>query len=250
MVECGRMLVPLLFNDGDDKVSSIEDLKKYWNTAHIEKIIEYIYDGRLERFFFALRKDELKQLIVDLKSKGTSELDIINEVGSKLGFEPVAILESEINFIKPTVPLKEVFTQKGELKLLPGEWNAQNINVVVNEPLTIIGSGNQKTLIHTGNLSINANGGLILEDLTFKAMGDTGEVRVKEGEVIFKNVHFSGVKLYIEGGKAITEECLFENLSVAAIEISEEGDYESRGKIDFCNVPPNAQIMVNGIDIR
>jgi hypothetical protein len=250
MVECGRMLVPLLFNDGDDKVSSIEDLKKYWNTAHIEKIIEYIYDGRLERFFFALRKDELKQLIVDLKSKGTSELDIINEVGSKLGFEPVAILESEINFIKPTVPLKEVFTQKGELKLLPGEWNAQNINVVVNEPLTIIGSGNQKTLIHTGNLSINANGGLILEDLTFKAMGDTGEVRVKEGEVIFKNVHFSGVKLYIEGGKAITEECLFENLSVAAIEISEEGDYESRVKIDFSNVPPNAQIRKNGIDIR
>jgi hypothetical protein len=252
MVEYSRTLVPLWFNDGNEEfpVRSIEDLKRFWNSAHIEKIIEYLHDGSFERFFFALRKDELTQLIVELKWKGTPDLEIVNEVGSRLGFEPLATLETERDFIKQTVPLEEVFSQKGELKLLPGEWTAQNLNVIINEPLTIRGSGNQKTLVHTGNLSINANGELILEDLTFKAMGDTGEVRVKEGEVIFKNVHFSGVKLYIEGGKAITEDCCFENLNPVAIEISEKGDYESRGKIDFCNVPPNSQIRVRGIDIR
>jgi len=252
MIEYSRTLVPLWFNDGNEEfpVRSIEDLKRFWLPAHIEKIIEYFHDGSFERFFFALRKDELTQLIVDLKWKGTPDLEIVNEVGSRLGFEPLATLETERDFIKPTVPLEEVFSQKGELKLLPGEWTAQNLNIVVNKPLTIIGSGNQKTLIHTGNLNINAKDRLIVEDLTFKALRDTGEIRVKEGEVIFKNVHFSGVRLYIEGGKAITEDCLFENLSEAAIEISGEGYWESRVKIDFSNVPPNAQIMVNGIVIH
>jgi hypothetical protein len=252
MVEYSRTLVPLWFNDGDEEfpVRSIEDLKRFWLPAHIEKIIEYLHDGNLERFFFALRKDELTQLIVDLKWKGAPDLEIINEVGSRLGFEPLATLETERDFIKPTVPLEEVFSQKGELKLLPGEWTAQNLNVIINEPLTIRGSAKEKTVLYTGNLNINAKDRLILEDLTFKALRDTGEIRVKEGEVIFKNVDFSGVKLYIEGGKAITEDCCFENLNPVAIDISEEGDYESRGEINFYNVPPNSQIKVRGIDIR
>jgi len=252
MIEYSRTLVPLWFNDGNEEfpVRSIEDLKRFWLPAHIEKIIEYLHDGSFERFFFALRKDELTQLIVDLKWKGTPDLEIVNEVGSRLGFEPLATLETERDFIKPTVPLEEVFSQKGELKLLPGEWTAQNLNVIINEPLTIRGSAKEKTLLHTGNLNINAKDRLILEDLTFKALRDTGEIRVKEGEVIFKNVDFSGVKLYIEGGKAITEDCCFENLNPVAIEISEKGDYESRGEINFYNVPPNSQIRVMGTDIR
>jgi hypothetical protein len=252
MIEYSRTLVPLWFNDGNEEfpVRSIEDLKRFWLPAHIEKIIEYLHDGSFERFFFALRKDELTQLIVDLKWKGTPDLEIVNEVGSRLGFEPLATLETERDFIKPTVPLEEVFSQKGELKLLPGEWTAQNLNVIINEPLTIRGSAKEKTLLHTGNLNINAKDRLILEDLTFKALRDKGEIRVKEGEVVFKNVDFSGVKLSIEGGKAITEDCYFENLNPVAIEISEKGDYESRGEINFYNVPPNSQIRVMGTDIR
>jgi len=252
MIEYSRTLVPLWFNDGNEEfpVRSIEDLKRFWLPAHIEKIIEYLHDGSFERFFFALRKDELTQLIVDLKWKGTPDLEIVNEVGSRLGFEPLATLETERDFIKTTVPLEEVFSQKGELKLLPGEWTAQNLNVIINEPLTIRGSAKEKTLLHTGNLNINAKDRLILEDLTFKALRDTGEIRVKEGEVVFKNVDFSGVKLSIEGGKAITEDCYFENLNPVAIEISEKGDYESRGEINFYNVPPNSQIRVMGTDIR
>ena len=252
MIEYSRTLVPLWFNDGNEEfpVRSIEDLKRFWLPAHIEKIIEYLHDGSFERFFFALRKDELTQLIVDLKWKGTPDLEIVNEVGSRLGFEPLATLETERDFIKTTVPLEEVFSQKGELKLLPGEWTAQNLNVIINEPLTIRGSAKEKTLLHTGNLNINAKDRLILEDLTFKALRDTGEIRVKEGEVVFKNVDFSGVKLSIEGGKAITEDCCFENLNPVAIEISEKGDYESRGEINFYNVPPNSQIRVMGTDIR
>jgi len=252
MIEYSRTLVPLWFNDGNEEfpVRSIEDLKRFWLPAHIEKIIEYLHDGSFERFFFALRKDELTQLIVDLKWKGTPDLEIVNEVGSRLGFEPLATLETERDFIKTTVPLEEVFSQKGELKLLPGEWTAQNLNVIINEPLTIRGSAKEKTLLHTGNLNINAKDRLILEDLTFKALRDTGEIRVKEGEVVFKNVDFSGVKLSIEGGKAITEDSYFENLNPVAIEISEKGDYESRGEINFYNVPPNSQIKVRGTDIR
>ena len=159
-------------------------------------------------------------------------------------------IKKEKKFIKDNVSLKEILSQKGDVKLLPGEWRAENLDVSISKPLAITGSGKEKTLLYIDKLTICVQDKLIFEGLTFKLLKDTGEIKVKSGEVLFKDVDFSGIKLSIEGGKVITEDCVFENLPNSAIEIEKEGRYESKGKIEFINIPPESQIRVLGLDIR
>ncbi|RLE43824.1 hypothetical protein DRJ19_01960 [Candidatus Woesearchaeota archaeon] len=253
MKSYSRTLIPLLFYEENEEITvrNINTLKRFWNSTHLEKLIEYLHDGSLERFFFALRKDSLTHLIAELKSNGIPELDILNRIGSQLGFDPITTekIEKE-KFIKDNVSLKEILCQKGDVKLLPGEWRAENLDVSISEPLAITGSGKEKTLLYIDKLNICAQDKLIFEGLTFKLLKATAEIKVKSGEVLFKDVDFSGIKLIIEGGKVITEDCVFENLPDSAIEIEKEGHYESRGKIEFINIPPESQIRVLGFDIR
>jgi|GEM_PF-1936089 len=256
MSKIGRALIPLIFKDGEKevRVKDIESLRDYWRKEHLDKLIEYLHDGRLEGFFHALRMDEVKKEIKRLMDDGRPDLDILNEVGKILGFSPIEgeELYEEKAILKEGTLLDEVFSLKDKttVKLLPGEWKTERLEAVIDQSFRIEGSGNKKTVIQLGELFIDGKERLEIEELCFRNESREGVIRVRGGEVIFREVFFSGVRIVIDGGKVVTEDCHFENLNTAIIEITQKGAiYESKGRMELYDVPKNSQIRCLNVDI-
>lgn len=149
----GRAKIPLIFmKEGEEViVKDIKSLKEFWKAEHLEKLIEYLHDGRLEQFFFALREDEISNMIQTLLKHKKSDLDILNEVGKNLNFNIIEAeeIKDEKVFINKDTRFEDIFAQNDiEIKkLLPGEWQSESFNAKIDRFLKIDGSGKEKTLI-------------------------------------------------------------------------------------------------------
>ncbi|MCX7947402.1 MAG: hypothetical protein N2504_02285, partial [candidate division WOR-3 bacterium] len=116
----GRILVPLIFKDEDKEITvkTIPQLKEVFKAKFYFQLVEYLHNRRLEKLFFALGMDDIKEKIEKLKEEKKEDIVILNEIAKILGFEPLPEnLSNSVKFAEKPNLLEEISNQDQSITL-------------------------------------------------------------------------------------------------------------------------------------
>lgn len=147
----GRIIIPISFTvEGREvKVREISEFKKYFNNNHLKELLKALHDGKLEQFFYAHGRDEIKDLIVELKKNSTPDIEILNKIAEKLGLERFQIQgKDDFAIVSREKDIREIFEENAkELHLTSGLWRAIKEDICYKNEKNIKGDGKNKTFI-------------------------------------------------------------------------------------------------------
>ncbi|CUS96506.1 right-handed parallel beta-helix repeat-containing protein, partial [Candidatus Kryptobacter tengchongensis] len=210
-----RMLIPLKFveNEQEFQVRTVDELIKFYNKDHLHELIFLLKKGLLEQFFYANGKDDIKNLIADLKNNGENELEILNQIALSLGVEPIELKNYEdVFFALPTHDPEVIFfSDASNIYLEPSqyEWIAAKIRVQKDKRINSLPENEVSLKLKNFELDIPKGVEIIFENLTIECWGET--IFKGDGKVTFKNVKFSHFELKSDGIEIYFEDVVFED---------------------------------------
>lgn len=226
--ELGRIVLPLIFYDDDGKEVSVNEysqLKKYFNNKHITALKAYLNDGKLQQFFYGNGKDELRDLIIELKEKGENEISILNSIAERIGVEKLKEPEDDNqNLIYESKKFFDLFNSSKckELRLLINDLEMLDEELKLRDTKKIIGLGLNRILIKKVTITNETpHNELVLENMSIVPIFSEKEVKedfyqenaklvIKNCKITFKKVEFYGVDIYLVNSKALFIECNIE----------------------------------------
>lgn len=190
----GRTLVPLTFSNDEREIviRDIGTLREIFKKEFYAQLVAYLHNRRLERFFFALGMDEIKETIEKLRDSGESDLEIINKIAELIGAEPISIeISDSLNFVRHSNLLYELTDTDQELRLIlssyflrASELHLTGLKIFKRE---ILGD----TELTIGVPKLKGSGGLVFENL----------IIVTDSELVFEDfekVELRNVRLKAE----------------------------------------------------
>lgn len=227
----GRIVLPIVFieNGREIRVTELNELKRFFVNDHVQVLIRSLKDGKLEQFFYGHGKDEIKELISELKNKGENEIRILNAVAEKLGIPKLdENLAKKLTTSSELKTLRDIFlSNQYEFFLTTDELNVNNESINLFGRKKIVGTGLSK--IRVNNLEIFGNGSsdeCVFENLNFESIHeetikkdefgeyphrDSGSISIQNTKIVFKNIRFFNIDLEITDSDIELINCVFDN---------------------------------------
>lgn len=203
-MKLGRTLIPITFNvEGREvKVREISELKKYFNSNHVKDLLKALHYVEIEQFFYAHGRDELKDLIVELKKKNTPGIEILNQVAEMLGLDRFQVQGNyDFTIISDKKELKEIIEiDAKEIHLTSGSWKGGIGDIHYKDEKELKGDGENKTFIFLQDLELSggADQWLTFENLTITSDAEPGTLNIKNAKVRFRKVSFYNLVIKAE----------------------------------------------------